>query len=90
METLLSEVAKDFVRLKLARADGVSGVLLVGSQSVGYAEGCSDIDLEVFVTKESFSKMRREREAYESYRGTDISWEWMTLQELEGTLRLEE
>jgi hypothetical protein len=87
METLLSEVAKDFVRLKLARADGVSGVLLVGSQSVGYADSCSDIDLEVFVTKESFSRMRREREAYESYRGTDISWEWMTLQELEGTLR---
>jgi hypothetical protein len=84
---LLGEVAKEFVQLKLAKADGVSGVLLVGSSSVGYADSSSDIDLEVFVTKKSYNKMRRTCEAYESYRGTDVSWEWMTLQELEDTLR---
>jgi len=84
---LLREVAKDFVQLKLAKADGVLGVLLVGSSSVGYADSSSDIDLEVFVAKESFSRMRRAYEACESYRGTDISWEWMTLQELEDALR---
>jgi predicted nucleotidyltransferase len=87
VEALLREVAKDFVQLNLARADGVLGVLLVGSSSVGYADSSSDIDLEVFVTKESFSRMRRAYGAYESFRGTDISWEWMTLQELEGKLR---
>ena len=84
---MLREVAEDFVQLKLARADGVLGVLLVGSSSVGYADSSSDIDLEVFVTKESFSRMRRGYGAYESFRETDISWEWMTLQELEDVLR---
>lgn len=83
---MLSEVAKDFVRLRLAKAEGVLGVLLVGSPSVGYADSHSDIDLEVFVTKESFTNMRRTYEAYEAYKGTDISWEWMTLQELEDAL----
>jgi predicted nucleotidyltransferase len=84
---LLREVAKDFVQLKLAKADGVLGVLLVGSSSVGYADRSSDIDLEVYVTKESFSRMKRTYGAYESFRGTDISWEWMTLQELEDKLK---
>lgn len=79
---MLGEVAKDFVQLKLAKADGVLGVLLVGSSSVGYADSSSDIDLEVFVTKKSYNKMRRTCEAYESYRGTDVSWEWMMLQEI--------
>jgi len=83
---LLGEVAKDFVQLKLARADGVLGVLLVGSPSLGYADSSSDIDLEVFVTKESYSRIRRAYGGYESYRGTIISWEWMTLQELENAL----
>jgi predicted nucleotidyltransferase len=87
VEALLSEVAKDFVQLKLARADGVLGVFLVGSSSVGYADSSSDIDLEVYVTKESFGRMGRAYGAYELFRGTDISWEWMTLQELEGKLR---
>lgn len=87
MITLLGEIAKDFVQLKLAKTDGVLGVLLVGSSSFGYADSSSDIDLEVFVTKESYSRMRRACEAYESYRGTNISWEWMTLQELEDALR---
>jgi predicted nucleotidyltransferase len=85
--TLLGEIAKDFVQLKLAKADGVLGVLLVGSSSFGHADSSSDIDLEVFVTKESYSRMRRAYETYESYRGTNISWEWMTLQELEDALR---
>lgn len=83
---MLGEVAKDFVQLKLEKANGVLGVLLVGSSSVGYADSTSDIDLEVFVTKESFSRMRRAYEGYESYRGKNISWEWMTLQELEDAL----
>ncbi|MGD0028696.1 MAG: DUF4037 domain-containing protein [Candidatus Bathyarchaeia archaeon] len=87
MKILLGEVAKEFVQLKLAKADGVSGVLLVGSSSLGYADSSSDIDLEVFVTKKLYNKMRRTCETYESYRRTDVSWEWMTLQELEDTLR---
>jgi predicted nucleotidyltransferase len=74
VKILLSEVAKYFVPLKLARVYGVLGVLLVGSSSVGYADSSSDIDLEVFVTEQSYNKMRRTREAFESYRGTDISW----------------
>jgi predicted nucleotidyltransferase len=86
VKILLGEVAKEFVQLKLAKTDGVSGVLLVGSSSVGYADSSSDIDLEVFVTKKLYNKMRRTCEAYESYRRTDVSWEWMTLQELEDTL----
>jgi hypothetical protein len=87
VKILLGEVAKDFVELKLAKADGVLGVLLVGSSSVGYADTSSDIDLEVFVSKRSYDKMRRACEAYDSYRGTDVSWEWMTLQELQDALR---
>ena len=87
MKILLAEVAKEFVQLKLAKVDGVLGVLLAGSSSIGYADSSSDIDLEVFVTEKSYNKMRRTCEAYESYRGTDISWEWMTLQELEDALR---
>jgi hypothetical protein len=87
VKILLGEVAKEFVQLKLAKADGVSGVLLVGSSSLGYADSSSDIDLEVFVTKKLYNKMRRTCETYESYRRTDVSWEWMTLQELEDTLR---
>jgi predicted nucleotidyltransferase len=84
---LLGEVAKDFVELKLAKVYGVLGVLLVGSSSIGYADKYSDVDLEVFVTQESFSRLRGAYEAYESFRGTDISWEWMTLKELEDALR---
>lgn len=83
----MRKVARDFVQLKLAEADGVLGVLLVGSSSIGYVDSSSDIDLEVFVTKESYGRMRRNREAYESFQGTDVTWEWMTLQELEDTLR---
>jgi predicted nucleotidyltransferase len=84
---LHDEVAENFVRLKLAKADGVVGALLVGSSSMGYADSSSDIDLEVFVTEKSYNKRRQTLEGYDSYRGLDISWEWMTLQELENELR---
>jgi len=87
MQALLSEIARDFVRLRLAKADGVVGVLLVGSSSIGCADRSSDIDLEVFVTKESYSSVRRAFEGYESYRGKDVSWEWMTVEELEDALK---
>jgi predicted nucleotidyltransferase len=87
MKALLGEVAKDFTQFRLAKADGVIGVLLVGSSSIGYADGSSDIDLEVFVTKESYNNTRKAYGEYESYKGTDISWEWMTVEELEETLK---
>ena len=86
MQALLSEVARDFVRFRLAKADGVVGVLLVGSSSIGCADRSSDIDVEVFVTKESYNSVRRAFEGYESYRGKDVSWEWMTVEELEDVL----
>ena len=87
MKVLLGKLARDFTRLRLAKADGVVGVLLVGSSSIGYADSSSDIDLEIFVTKESYNNRRKAYEAYESYRGTDISWEWMTVEELEDALK---
>jgi predicted nucleotidyltransferase len=86
-KTLRSEVAEDFVRLKLAKAEGVVGALLVGSSSMGYADSSSDIDLEVFVTEKSYNKKRQTRGDYDSYQGLDISWRWMTLKELENELR---
>jgi hypothetical protein len=86
MKSLL-KVAKDFARLRLEKAGGVVGILLVGSSSAGYADDSSDIDLEVFVTRESHNKVRKTHGGYETYRGTDISWEWMTVRELEDTLR---
>jgi hypothetical protein len=87
MKALLSELAKDFTQFRLAKADGVVGVLLVGSSSIGYADSSSDIDLEVFVSKESYNNIRKTYGDYESYQGTDISWEWMTIEELEDTLK---
>lgn len=87
MKTLLGEVAKDFAQLKLAKAEGVVGILLVGSGSIGYADNSSDIDLEVFVTQESYNDKRKTHEGYDSYRGIDVSWEWMTIEELEDTLK---
>jgi predicted nucleotidyltransferase len=87
MKALLSELAKDFARFRLVKADGVVGVLLVGSSSIGCADGSSDIDLEVFVTKESYNSMRKAYGGYDSYRGKDISWEWMTIEELEDALK---
>lgn len=87
MNILLGEVAKDFVQLKLAKADGVVGIMLVGSSSIGYGDSSSDIDLEVFVTKESYDKRRKAYENSESYQGKDISWECMTVEEFEGALK---
>lgn len=83
---LLREAAEDFVRLKLAKADGVVGVILVGSSSIGYADKSSDIDLEVFVTKESYNRKIRVQENFEFYREKAVSWEWMTVEELEDAL----
>lgn len=85
-KTMHREVARDFVQLKLAGADGVVGALLVGSSSFGHADTSSDIDLEVFVAERSYNKRRKTHEEYESHRGFDISWEWMTLKELEDEL----
>ena len=83
----LLKVVKDFARLKLEKAEGVVGILLVGSSSVGYADDSSDIDLEVFVTEKSYDSERRTRGGYESFRETDISYEWMTVEELEDALK---
>lgn len=72
---------------KLARIDSVKGVLLVGSASLGYADSGSDVDMEVLVTEEFYKKAGTAVEECESYKGVDISWEWMTFEELEETLK---
>jgi predicted nucleotidyltransferase len=75
------------VNSKLARIDGVKGVLLVGSASLGYADSGSDVDMEVLVTEEFYKKVGTAVEECESYKGVDISWEWMTFEEPEETLK---
>jgi predicted nucleotidyltransferase len=84
---LLYTVAEDFVNSRLAKIVGVVGVLLVGSAAFGCAGRSSDVDLEVFVTEELYQKVGTTVEGFESYRGTDVSWEWMTIEELRDVLR---
>jgi predicted nucleotidyltransferase len=55
---MLYTIAKDFVKTKFEKADGVIGVLLVGSASLGYVDNLSDIDLEVVVTEKLYRRIR--------------------------------
>lgn len=80
---MLSKIAKDFVETKFAKIDGVLGVVLVGSSSLGYIDDLSDIDLEVIATDELFRRVGGTHEGYEQYRGVSISWEWLTFKEFE-------
>lgn len=78
---MLNTVAEDFVEAKFKKMDGVIGVLLVGSTSLGYIDELSDVDLEVVVTDKLYRKVRACFEGYEQHRGINISWEWMTFEE---------
>jgi len=78
--------AKDFVKMKFAKMDGVIGVLLVGSASIGYVDALSDIDLEVISTEDLYHKAG-ETCGSEQFNGVDVWWEWVTLNELENALK---
>lgn len=84
---MLQSVAREFVEAKFDNLSGVIGVLLVGSASFDCINGLSDIDLEVVATHELYSKVGRIYEGFEKFRGVEVTWEWMTLEELEGQLK---
>lgn len=84
---LLDSLAEDFVNSRLAKVEGVVGVLLVGSASFGCADSSSDVDLEVIATEELCQKVGTTVEGFEVYKGVDVSWEWMTFEELEDALK---
>jgi len=79
-------IAKDFVKMKFEKTNGVMGVLLVGSASIGYMDVLSDIDLEVISTDDLYSKVG-ETCGSEQFSGVDIWWEWVTLEKLENALK---
>jgi predicted nucleotidyltransferase len=78
---MLETVAKDFVRERFGKRDGVVGVLLVGSAALGYVDNLSDIDLEVVTTDKLYREVEACPEVSAQYRGIDVSWEWMTFKE---------
>jgi len=84
---MLQSVAREFVEAKFGNRSGVIGVLLVGSASFDCVDGVSDIDLEVVATHELYNKVGRIHEGFEKFRGVEITWEWMTLEELESQLK---
>lgn len=79
---MLSNVAKEFVGIKFEKMDGVLGVLLTGSASIGYIDSLADIDLEIVATEGLCRKLGGIRGSQE-YHGLDVSWKWVTLKELE-------
>jgi len=83
---MFQTIAKDFVRMKFEKTDGVMGVLLVGSASIGYMDVLSDIDLEIISTEDLCRKVG-ETCGSEQFSGVDIWWEWITLKELENVLK---
>lgn len=83
---MLSDVAKKFVGIKFEKMDGVLGVLLMGSASLGYIDGLADIDLEIVAT-ESLCRKTGGMCGSQEYAGLDVWWEWVTLKELENTLK---
>ena len=83
---MLSDVAKKFVGIKFEKMDGVLGVLLMGSASLGYIDGLADIDLEIVAT-ESLCRKTGGMCGSQEYAGLDVSWEWVTLKELESALK---
>jgi hypothetical protein len=83
---MLQSIAKDFVKMKFEKTDGVVGVLLTGSASIGYMDVLSDIDLEIISTEDLYRKAG-EKCGSEQFGGVDVWWEWITLQELENALK---
>jgi hypothetical protein len=79
-------IAKDFVKMKFEKTDGVIGVLLTGSASIGYTDALSDIDLEIISTEDLYRKAG-ETCGSEQSNGVDVWWEWITLEELENALK---
>jgi hypothetical protein len=79
---MLNAIAKDFVEAKFKKLDDVTGVLLMGSTPLGYADGLSDVDLEVVATNKLYNEVKACCEVSEQYRGISVSWEWMTFEEL--------
>ena len=75
------EIAQDFVGSRFRGMEGLLGVLLVGSASLGYTDEFSDIDLELVASDELFRSVGEDCGS-EKHLGKDIWWEWMTLNEL--------
>jgi hypothetical protein len=86
-DLMLETIAKDFARMKFGKLDGVIGVLLVGSASLGYVDNLSDVDLEVVVSEKLYRKVRKRPEVCEQHREINISWEWMMFQEFASQLK---
>ena len=83
---MLQTIAKDFIRMKFEKTDGVIGVLLTGSAAIGYTDALSDIDLEIISTEDLYRKAG-ETCGSEQFSGVDVWWEWITLKELENALK---
>jgi len=83
---MLQTVAKDFIKMKFEKTDGVIGVLLTGSAAIGYTDALSDIDLEIISTEDLYRKAG-ETCGSEQFSGVDVWWEWITLNELENALK---
>jgi predicted nucleotidyltransferase len=71
---MLRTIAKDFVKMKFEKTDGVMGVLLTGSASTGYMDALSDIDLEVISTEDLCRKVGGTCGS-EQFRRVDVWWE---------------
>lgn len=85
--TSLFEKSKEFVVQKFVKLDGVIGVLLVGSASLGYVDDLSDIDLEVIAKDNLYNRVKKALEDQEEYQGVSVTWEWMRFDELESTIK---
>ena len=83
---MLSNVAKELVGIKFEKMEGVLGVLLTGSASIGYTDSLADIDLEIVATESLCHKLGGIRGS-QQYHGLDVSWGWVTLKELENALK---
>jgi len=83
---MLYTVAKNFVKEKFEKVNGVIGVLLIGSASLGYVDDLSDIDLKVLVTDDLCRKMGDVCGSAQ-YCEVNVWWEFVTLNELENTLK---
>jgi hypothetical protein len=82
----LYRTAEEFVEQKFRGANEVLGVLLTGSAASSYPDAGSDIDLEVIATENQCMQIG-DTCGFEHYHDVDISWEWVTLKELENELK---
>lgn len=80
---MLHETTKDFVKEKFEGAQGIVGVLLTGSASLGYADNLSDVDLEIVASPNFIPEVC----GSEKYQGIDMWWEYVTIEELEDALK---